>query len=91
MDEGAGGSCDCSDYSPFQKAGVPFIYFEATNWNLAEDAMTQVDTRYGDEGVIRHTRFDRVDYIDKTSPGRIDQHFNLFGTLLYEALTQYTP
>ncbi len=89
LDNADGSPCDCSDYSPFQKVGVPFAYFEATNWNLAKDAMTQVDPQFGDQGAIWHTKYDRISYIDATFPGRIDQHLNLFVTLLYQALTQY--
>ena len=44
LDEEDGTLCECADYSPFQEAGVDFIYFESTNWNLGdEDGMTQVN------------------------------------------------
>lgn len=36
------------------------------------------------------TEYDTLDYIDATFPGRIDSHFNVFVTLLYNALTQFT-
>ncbi len=85
-----GTPCDCSDYAPFEHEGIHFVYFEATNWNLGKrDGYTQVDAKYGVEGEIWHTEFDNVGYIDRTFPGRIDEHLRQFVTLLYEALTQY--
>lgn len=84
-----GTPCECSDYDAFEKAGIPFAYFEATNWDLSPDAMTQVDPQYGVDGEIRHTEYDTIDYIDETFPGRIDEHLNLYVTLLYDLLTQY--
>ena len=85
-----GTPCDCSDYSPFEAAGIPFAYFEASNWNVGEqDGWTQVDPRYGDEGQIRHTEYDTVAYIESTFPGRIANYLDLFVTLLYDALTQF--
>jgi hypothetical protein len=51
--------------------------------------MTQVDLDLGEEGVIRHTEYDTLEYIDTTFPERIDDHFDLFVTLLYDTLTQF--
>ena len=90
LDYPDGTPCDCADYDAFQEAGIPFAYFEATNWDLAADAMTQVDTDLGEDGKIRHTEYDTLDYIDTTFPGRIDNHLNVFITLLYDALTRFT-
>lgn len=79
-----------ADYYSFQAAGIPFVYFEATNWNLGdEDGFTQVSAQYGDEGAIIHTRFDTVDYLDATFPGRIDARLGLYTTVLVQALTQF--
>ena len=90
LDYPDGTPCDCADYDAFQEAGIPFAYFEATNWDLAPDAMTQVDTNLGEDGKIRHTEYDTLDYIDATFPDRIDNHLNVFITLLYDALTRFT-
>ncbi|MDY0020613.1 MAG: M20/M25/M40 family metallo-hydrolase [Anaerolineae bacterium] len=90
MDEPDGTPCECADYGPFQEAGIQFAYFEATNWDLGEQGgMTQVDLDLGEEGVIRHTEYDTLEYIDTTFPERIDDHFDLFVTLLYDTLTQF--
>jgi alkaline phosphatase isozyme conversion protein len=85
-----GTPCDCSDYAPFEHAGVPFVYFEATNWKLGnQDGYTQVDPKYGVKGEIWHTEFDNLGYIEQAFPGRIGDHLQLFAALLYEALTRY--
>jgi alkaline phosphatase isozyme conversion protein len=90
LDNPDGGPCDCSDYSAFQKAGIPFAYFEATDWTLGEqDGWTQVDLKFGEQGQIWNTKYDYLDYINQNFPGRVQQHLNLFVTLLYGGLTQY--
>ena len=85
-----GSPCDCTDYSPFQAAGIPFVFFESTDWNLGnKDGLTPVDPDYGEQGRIQHTLYDSINYIDTNFPGRIDRHLNLYVTLLYDALTQF--
>jgi len=79
-----------SDYAAFHDAGIPFLYFEATNWSLGDqDGYTQVDPQFGDHGKIWHTRYDTLEYLDTTFPGRVDQHLDLFVNVLYNILTQY--
>ena len=39
--------------------------------------------------MIRHTRFDTIDYIDQSFPGRIDERLNLYVTLLVNILTNF--
>ena len=79
-----------SDYAPFRDAGIPYAYFQSTDWTLgAKKGQTQVDPRYGDNGIIRHTKYDTLDYLDTTFPGRVDGHLNLYVTVLYNLLVQY--
>jgi hypothetical protein len=79
-----------ADYAPFLEAGIPWIYFEATNWTLGnEDGYTQVDPQYGKEGAIIHTEYDTLDYLDETFPGRVDAHLDLYIAILYNLLTAY--
>jgi alkaline phosphatase isozyme conversion protein len=79
-----------SDYAPFQAVGIPYIYFDTTDWTLGDKkGATQVDTKYGENGVIRHTKYDTLAYLDQNFPGRVDQHLNLFISVLYHLLTQY--
>jgi alkaline phosphatase isozyme conversion protein len=90
LDNPDGSPCNCADYSAFQKAGIPFAYFEATDWTLGNhDGWTQVDPKYGQNGEIWNTKYDYLDYINQNFPGRVEQHLNLFVRLLYGALTQY--
>lgn len=79
-----------SDYAPFKDAGIPYAYFQTTNWTLGDKkGLTQVDPRYGEHGVIRNTQYDTLDYLDTTFPGRVDEHLNLFISILYNLLTQF--
>ncbi|MEI8132263.1 MAG: M28 family peptidase [Leptolinea sp.] len=85
-----GSLCECSDYDAFQQENIPFVYFEATDWSLGEnDGMTQVDPNFGDEGEIRHTKFDTIETINQLFPDRIEQKLNLFVTLLVNTLTDF--
>ncbi len=78
------------DYAAFEEAGIPWVYFEATNWTLGDhDGYTQVDPQFGNEGAIIHTQYDNLDYLDETFPGRVDEHLDLFVTVLYNILTQF--
>ncbi len=90
LDDEDGTPCECADYWPFEQAEIPFAYFEATNWKMGdEDGNTQVDPDYGEDGEIRHTEYDTLEYLDETFPGRVNRHLKDFVTLLYDTLTLY--
>ena len=79
-----------ADYGAFKDAGIPFIYFEATNWNLGnKDGWMQVDAQFGDEGYIWHTQYDNLAYIDATFPGRVNEHMRIFVSALFAVCTQF--
>jgi Zn-dependent M28 family amino/carboxypeptidase len=79
-----------ADYGAFDDAGIPWIYFEATNWELGDqDGYTQVDPQYGDEGAIIHTEYDDLTYFDDVFPGRVERHLDLYVSVLYALLTEY--
>ena len=83
-------SDDDSDHGSFRAVGIQFIYFESTDWTLGDgDGWTQVNTQYGEDGEIWHTKYDQIAYLDITFPGRIDAHLNLYSTILYDILTRY--
>lgn len=89
----AGTTGDWSDHASFKTAGVPYIYFESTNWTLgAKDGYTQVDTKLGVNGEIWHTEFDTMEYMNTNFPGRIEDRLKTFSTvteaLLIEDLTK---
>jgi hypothetical protein len=79
-----------ADYGAFKEKGIPFIYFEATNWNLGDrDGYTQVDPQFGDEGNIWHTPYDTLKYLDSTFPGRVDERLRIFTSALYAILAEF--
>lgn len=79
-----------ADYGAFKDKGIPYIYFEATNWTLGEqDGYTQVDPQYGDEGYIWHTKYDTLEYLDATFPGRVNEHMRIFVSALFAVCTEY--
>jgi alkaline phosphatase isozyme conversion protein len=79
-----------SAYAAFRAAGIPYAYFQTTDWTLGDKkGQTQVDTRFGDHGVIRDTKYDTLDYLDTNFPGRVDQHLNMFVSILDNLLLQY--
>ena len=80
---------DWSDHAPFKDKGIPYAYFEATNWELGElDGYTQVPVEYGDDGEIWHTEYDYIDYIESNFPGRINERLNTFSQVLVEMLLE---
>lgn len=79
-----------SDHVPFTNVGIPYTYFEATDWNLgALDGYTQVALEYGINGEIWHTQYDNLDYIEKTFPGRVQDHLKSYVTALTEVLSRF--
>lgn len=86
----AGTTGDWSDHVPFKAAGIPYTYFESTNWTLGnKDGYTQVDPQYGKDGEIWHTSYDTLEYINTTFPGRVEERLHLFVTVLEAILTEF--
>ena len=74
-----------SDHRGFKAKGIPYVYFEATNWEIPDY------TGYGETyliGMLMNTSNDYLEYIEKYFPGRIMQHFETFSKLLYALVTQ---
>lgn len=70
---------DWSDHAPFAAIGVPYLYFEATNWEIPDY------TGYGETvlvGMLMNTKNDYLEYIEKYFPGRPMEHLEKFSTLL---------
>jgi alkaline phosphatase isozyme conversion protein len=81
---------DWSDHAPFKALGIPYTYLESTNWTLGDkDGYTQVSPEYGVDGEIWHTKYDTLEYIDRTFPGRLQERLNLFVVVLEGILTKY--
>ncbi|MER1999955.1 MAG: M20/M25/M40 family metallo-hydrolase [Lysinibacillus sp.] len=77
----AGTTGDWSDHAPFNAAGIPYMYFEGTNFSIGDlDGSTQTESN----GSIWHTNNDTIEYIEKNFPGRIEKHLFTFSALLKE-------
>jgi hypothetical protein len=86
----AGTTGDWSDHAPFKDAGIPYTYFESTNWTLGnKDGYTQVAPQYGEDGEIWHTQYDTLEYIDSNFPGRIQERLGLYVKVLEAILTEF--
>ncbi|MDE7454176.1 MAG: M28 family peptidase [Clostridia bacterium] len=74
-----------SDHYGFKLRGIPYVYFEATNWEIPDY------TGYGETylvGMLMNTQNDYLSYIERYFPGRIMKHFETFSKLLYALVTQ---
>lgn len=72
-----------SDHAPFVKVGIPYGYFEATNWELGDmDGYTQTEK----DGEIWHTEKDTISYIEANYPGRMKEHLSTFSQVLSDSL-----
>jgi alkaline phosphatase isozyme conversion protein len=66
----AGTAGDWSDHRWFRQGGIPFLWVEATNWEIGDrDGFTT--TRAA--GKLWHTSQDTVEFIDATFPGRLER------------------
>ncbi|AMV70973.1 M20/M25/M40 family metallo-hydrolase [Desulfuromonas carbonis] len=75
----AGTTGDWSDHAPFKYAGVPYLYLEATNWEIGNfDGFLQTV----DHGEIWHTDKDTLEFFATTYPGRIEAQLGDFTQIL---------
>jgi hypothetical protein len=78
---------DWSDHVPFRKAGIPYLYLEATNWLLGEKD-GYLNTAKDRE--IWHSRKDTLSYIEQRYPGRLEHQLAEEFAALAAFLTEYT-
>jgi hypothetical protein len=79
-----------SDQAPFSDLGIPYIYFEATNWYTAGDGGEWAYTGYfdtartdiGQYGMFMNTEYDDLENLETYFPGRAQAHFALYGPLM---------
>ncbi|WP_237446485.1 M20/M25/M40 family metallo-hydrolase [Shimazuella alba] len=77
----AGTTGDWSDHAPFKAAGIPYAYFEATNWEIGDlDGYTQTVKH----GAIWHTANDNLTFLEREFPGRVKEHLKGFTIVLTE-------
>ncbi len=85
----AGTTGDFSDHAPFRALGIPYVYFESTNWTLGNmDGYTQAHMKFGEEGDIWHTKFDNLTYLNKSFPGRIEERLSTFSNVTNKLLRE---
>lgn len=72
-----------SDYSSFNKAGIPIVAFESTNWEIGDlDGYTQTQLY----GSFWHTPKDTLATIESLFPDRPKVHLRAFTKVTYEFL-----
>jgi hypothetical protein len=77
---------DWSDHVAFRKAGIPYLYFEATNWLLGEKD-GYLNTAKDRE--VWHSRKDTLSYIEQRYPGRLEHQLDQGFDALAAFLTGY--
>jgi alkaline phosphatase isozyme conversion protein len=77
---------DWSDHVAFRKAGIPYLYFEATNWLLGEKD-GYINTAKDRE--IWHSRKDTLSFIEQRYPGRLARQLETEFSALTTFLTTY--
>ena len=76
---------DWSDHVAFRDLGIPYVYFEATNWEIGDfDGYDETE----DAGPIIHTENDNLEAIESFFPGRAQENINTFAALLEALLEQ---
>lgn len=79
----AGTTGDWSDHAPFDKLGIPFAYFESTNWEIGDlDGYEQTE----EYGGIWHTENDTLAFIEEAFPGRTKERLSSYSQVLTELL-----
>ena len=79
-----------SDHTPFAVRGIPYVYFEATNWwaKGAGDYFAYTgyyetyDETLGDSGMFMNTQYDTLENLNALFPGRVEQHYRMYSPLL---------
>ncbi len=72
-----------SNHFPFAAAGIPFAYFEATNWEIDDmDGYTQTE----EHGSYWHTSKDTLGDIERDFPGRVEERLSTFSVVLRDVL-----
>ncbi|HJA91157.1 MAG TPA: M20/M25/M40 family metallo-hydrolase [Candidatus Jeotgalibaca pullicola] len=72
-----------SDHAHFSDKGIPYVYFEANNWNKGDQIQTEK------LGLIMHTNNDDLDFIESNFPNRTMKHLESYSILLNEMLINW--
>ena len=85
---------DGSDQTAFNAVGIPYVYFEASNWNGASyNNFYQTSNELVENGKIMHVaEYDNMTFLNATFPGRVQGHLTAYSRLVYEMLYKiYDP
>ncbi|WBW97204.1 M28 family peptidase [Oceanirhabdus sp. W0125-5] len=81
----AGTTGDWSDHAPFEAVGIPYAYFEATNWETGDlNGYTQTESH----GAIWHTEKDTLEFIETEFEGRVAERLSTFVQVLANVLVE---
>lgn len=69
-----------SDHAPFSEIGIPYMYFEANNWNSGIPLETEKN------GLVMHTDKDDLDFIENEYGNRAESTLENYSLLLYSLL-----
>ena len=78
-----------SDHASFMRRGIPYVYFEATNWDIP-GAGGHYDgrTETADAGGFLHTARDTLSVVEPLFPGRVLYHMQVYSLLLHTVLAE---
>ena len=79
-----------SDHGSFAERGIPYIYFEATNWwakgsddySAYTGYVETYDASLGDGGQFMNRDCDTLENLNALFPGRAEQHYRMYSPLL---------
>ncbi len=80
---------DWSDHISFVERGIPYVYIEASNWEIpGPDRQYDGDSETADAGRIMHTDSDTLSRIEELFPGRALYHLQVFSLLIFTVLKE---
>ena len=78
-----------SDHAAFVQRGIPYVYFEATNWDIpGVDGQYTGSTETADAGGFLHTARDTLSVVEPLFPGRVMSHMQVYSLLLHTVLAE---
>ncbi len=79
---------DWSDHAPFRMQGIPYAYFESTNWEIGDlDGYVQTV----DHGEIWHTENDTATFFGAEYPGRVEAQMTTVVDTVNDLLMNIDP
>ena len=84
---------DWSDHVPFKELGIPWIYFESTNWDLTDENgnYSTGESETEQFGEIMHTKRDNLSFMEEQIPGRAGNRLYSYTLLLSQLLQDIEP